>query len=438
MRLRIPFNETVPIVRTIEHGHITEERITDFWYNENLYIPPNGSNGIYGEMKAQAVCWLYCWAVNGQSGEPYKSRSRVAFNQIFELPYEKYPYYPHEEKSEFHEWALTVRKKDNHHRDYENELIQKLGITETLNTNVKEPIMPQTNEMIDMVELFKNKKQIILQGAPGVGKTYTTRELALRIIYNIPHEQIINSDTIKSNYDKAVLERRIVFSTFHQSMDYEDFIEGYKPVKDKPGAFNLVPGPFKKICQDAIDDNPNNIYIHIIDEINRGNVSKIFGELITLLETNKRAGMPEGLSVKLTYSQEDFSVPQNLYIIGTMNTADRSLGQLDYALRRRFAFKTIKSNKQILEKYYEDKDGALKNTAISLFSSIYDFFEKENIVNNELDKDDIMIGHSYFMADDFTDLKQKMKYEIMPLLDEYRKDGIINTSKEEISNLFNL
>jgi 5-methylcytosine-specific restriction endonuclease McrBC GTP-binding regulatory subunit McrB len=287
-----------------------------------------------------------------------------------------------------------------------------------------------------MVNLLNTKKQIILQGAPGVGKTYITKELAVRIIDGINDDDKPERDDIIARYKKAANSERIYFSTFHQSMDYEDFVEGYKPEKDKPNTFMLEPGIFKKACREATSNSGQN-YVLIIDEINRGNVSKIFGELITLLETDKRKGSKEELSVKLTYSQIDFSVPKNLFIIGTMNTADRSLGQIDYALRRRFVFYTLKFDEQALEDFYKDKDPELKDTVLKAFDKLKTFMNKNGVVNEDLDIDDIMVGHSYFMAESREEFEIKKKYEILPLLHEYRKDGIIDAKKEDIDHLFN-
>ena len=188
-------------------------------------------------------------------------------------------------------------------------------------------------------------------------------------------------------------------------------------------------------------------HVLIIDEINRGNVSKIFGELITLLETDKREADPasadsaETLSVKLTYSMDDFVVPYNLYIIGTMNTADRSLGQIDYALRRRFAFYTISSSRDALQRHYEGKDHELGARALALYDSVDALFhpaeDGAEYVNRDFDPDDVMIGHSYFMAADMAEREFKMRFELAPLLEEYRKDGILvcERSDETYRNL---
>ena len=177
--------------------------------------------------------------------------------------------------------------------------------------NFLDEVFIDKEEYERLVKLLLTKKNLILQGAPGVGKTFVAKRLA----YSIMQEKD---------------ESRVMLIQFHQSYSYEDFIMGYRPTKD--GGFELVPGPFYEFCKNAKDDIDNE-YFFIIDEINRGNLSKIFGELLMLIETDKR-----GDSLRLMYQNEMFSVPKNLHIIGMMNTADRSLAMIDYALRRRFAF----------------------------------------------------------------------------------------------------
>ena len=166
------------------------------------------------------------------------------------------------------------------------------------------------------VELLRRKKNIILQGAPGVGKTFIARKIAYELM------------GVKN-------DAQIEMVQFHQSYSYEDFIQGLRP--SKSGGFELKNGTFYNFCQQALA-HPERSFFLIIDEINRGNLSKIFGELMMLIEADKRS---EKFAVKMTYSEDEadrFYVPANLYIIGTMNTADRSLAIVDYALRRRFAF----------------------------------------------------------------------------------------------------
>lgn len=444
-------------------------------------------------------------------------------------------------------------------------------------------------------DLLSLKKNIILQGAPGTGKTYNTAALALSICgETIPEKH----EDVMKRYGELQKEGRIGFCTFHQSMDYEDFVEGIKPkTVNEQVLYEIEPGIFKTMCENAksiitekksekidfsktrvfkmslgekgkndaeifdyclennvvglgwggdkdfsqcktredfkalddtwgafamevfkqwmqmgdiilisdgtksvkaiariagnyefrkdapidmcqfrkvewlytgdlipisklydknlsqqsiyafyftprygkpdyngtikvdvindiitgkVDDETPQNYVLIIDEINRGNVSKIFGELITLIEADKRIGGDHPIKVTLPYSKELFGVPSNLYIIGTMNTTDRSVGNFDYAVRRRFAFSTLESKAEVIEEHYKN-DENLKIKALVLFNSVKSFLEKHKY---EMDIADLMVGHSYFLAKDEEELGLKWKYEIVPLLHEYYKDGI--------------
>ena len=241
--------------------------------------------------------------------------------------------------------------------------------------------------------ILRKKKNVVLQGAPGVGKTYIAKRLAYSMIGKEDAE-------------------RVMLVQFHQSYSYEDFIMGFRP--DDEG-FKLRTGAFYNFCKKAESDIDND-YFFIIDEINRGNLSRIFGELFMLIEDDKR-----GTSLQLLYSDEQFAVPENLYIIGMMNTADRSLAMLDYALRRRFAFFNIKPGFETngFKKYLK----GLKNKKLD--NLIYCI---ENL-NNDISTDESLgdgfcIGHSYFCnleAEEINDreLSGIVEYEIIPLLKEY-------------------
>ncbi|MDR7870718.1 MAG: AAA family ATPase [Tissierellaceae bacterium] len=296
-----------------------------------------------------------------------------------------------------------------------DELIMETGILITRNRNSIN-YKPYTNddflsevfiseETYETIRsLLSRKKNIILQGPPGVGKTFAAKRLA----YSIMGEKN---------------ESRVKMIQFHQSYSYEDFIMGYRP---NGTGFELKEGPFYQFCKIA-SENLDEDYFFIIDEINRGNMSKVFGELMMLIESDKR-----GEEIVLTYSDEPFSVPENLYIIGMMNTADRSLAIIDYALRRRFcfinlepAFETEAFRKHLLKQSASDE---LINKINKRIGSI----------NLEIEKDvnlgkGFRIGHSYFC--NYVDLdkwyEEIIRYEIQPLIKEYWFD-----EEEKATNYF--
>jgi 5-methylcytosine-specific restriction protein B len=211
--------------------------------------------------------------------------------------------------------------------------------------------------------------------------------------------------------------KRYEFITFHQAFTYEDFIEGIKPVMQDETeiageiAYTITPGIFKKIA-DRAEQDPGHDYALFIDEINRGNIANIFGELITLIEPDKRKGAKNELSVQLPYSKKAFSVPPNLYLIGTMNTADRSVEALDTALRRRFAFEEVAPQPELI------KDQSFTGIDLpQLLATINQRIEKL------IDKDH-MIGHAYFMGlkekeNPLAELRFIFQNKVLPLLQEY-------------------
>lgn len=293
--------------------------------------------------------------------------------------------------------------------------------------------------------LLKSKHNIILQGAPGTGKTYNTAAIALSVL-GIDGVDLDNHDEVMKKYEE-LQDDRIFFTTFHQSLDYEDFVEGLKPrVQTNENGESLgvtyepEDGIFKRACNAVVTDDSKDIIksvVLIIDEINRGNVSKIFGELITLLEADKRDKGNHPIKVTLPYSKTLFGVPSNLYIIGTMNTTDRSTGTLDYALRRRFAFVTLKSDPNVIVKHYEKLgNDDLKAIAIDLFNNIKAFITNPKHRCGDLCIDDLMVGHSYFMASSKEELQCKVEFEIIPLIAEYINDGILTVNDQEKEKAF--
>lgn len=257
---------------------------------------------------------------------------------------------------------------------------------------LSEVFMPE-EEYDKLSGILRIKKNIILQGAPGVGKTFVAKRIAFSMM------------GVKD-------VERVMMVQFHQSYSYEDFIMGFRPSTD---GFKLKRGAFYNFCKKAEIDGDND-YFFIIDEINRGNLSKIFGELFMLIENDKR-----GVSLQLLYSDEKFSVPKNIYIIGMMNTADRSLAMLDYALRRRFAFFEIKPG--FTTDGFREYRMSLENEK---FDKLIACVESLNnvISNDESLGDGFCIGHSYFcnlLPDTINDqiLSGIVEYELIPLLKEY-------------------
>lgn len=264
---------------------------------------------------------------------------------------------------------------------------------------------------------------LILHGPPGTGKTYRSINHAVAILENRPLEEVDLEEraALKRRFDQYQSEGRIAFVTFHQSFTYEDFIEGIKPVVEAGQVnYRVEAGIFHRLCTRAaaaVGDRallwskvPR--FVLIIDEINRGNLPAIFGELISLIETNKRAGCAEQLSTILPYSKTAFSVPANLYILGTMNTADRSTESLDIALRRRFSFLEIPSDHQLISRLAQAPMAAGVDLE-RLLQTINDRLEA-------LLDEQARIGHAYFLQiQDLDDLRAVFELHIMPLLKEY-------------------
>ena len=485
-------------------------------------------------------------------------------------------------------------------KDYMKEELEKKMTTETNNSS-------KGTWYDDVVHTWERRKNIVLYGAPGTGKTYDVPELAVRLCDPAFMAAEPSREEIVSRYNQLKTEKRIAFTTFHQSLDYEDWIEGLRPVVNENSqvTYKIVSGIFKELCEEAerpvdkdkqvdISDNaviwkvslqgtgdndvrrecmennhirigwdgygpvisdetdwsvyngegkqildayinkmkigdivmscyssqtidaigvvvgdyefedkfPNykrvrrvnwlvknineNIvemndgktmtlgtvyrlnsitldnvksilekyntsskmeendkaYVMVIDELNRGNVSKVFGELITLLEADKRKGRINAESVVLPYSKKAFHIPNNVYLIATMNTADRSLGSLDYAIRRRFAFIAEKPFGLEVEGFNEE----LFEKVSSLFVKNFDEYkesswdltmklEPADTLSEEYKPEDVWIGHSYFLMQDEEgedNTSNRLLYEIIPLLEEYVRDGVLTAEAQDV------
>ena len=485
-------------------------------------------------------------------------------------------------------------------KDYMKEELDKKMTTETNNSS-------KGTWYDDVVRTWERRKNVVLYGAPGTGKTYDVPELAVRLCDPAFMAAEPSREEIVSRYNQLKTEKRIAFTTFHQSLDYEDWIEGLRPVVNENNqvTYEIESGIFKKLCEEAerpvvkdkqvgISDNAvvwkvslagtgdNNVrrecmennhirigwdgygpvisdetdwsvyngegkqildayinkmkigdivmscyssqtidaigvvageyefedkfpnykrvrrvnwlvkninenivemndgktmtlgtvyrlnsitldnvksilekydtsskmeendkaYVMVIDELNRGNVSKVFGELITLLEADKRKGRINAESVVLPYSKKGFHIPNNVYLIATMNTADRSLGSLDYAIRRRFAFIAEKPFGLEVEGFDED----LFEKVSSLFVKNFDDYkesgwdqtmklESADTLSEEYKPEDVWIGHSYFLMQDEEgedNTSNRLLYEIIPLLEEYVRDGVLTAEAQDV------
>lgn len=262
-----------------------------------------------------------------------------------------------------------------------------------------QPLNPQLNQ--------------ILYGPPGTGKTYNTIKKAIEIIEG-KIDSSEDMDELKKKFNNYMENGQIKFITFHQSYSYEEFVEGLKAESDENNniKYEIKDGVFKDICEKAknIKIESKN-YVLIIDEINRGNISKIFGELITLIEPSKRIGAKDAITVELPYSKNKFGVPSNLYIIGTMNTADRSIALMDMAIRRRFDFIEMMPDYSLLK---DKKINGIKIDKIleTINKRIECFYDRDHT-----------IGHSYFLdIKSMEELSDVFRNRIIPLLCEYFYD----------------
>lgn len=311
-----------------------------------------------------------------------------------------------------------LRTTVNQYKDTDNLIaIEKImGSIENIPEVKNQPqkVLESLTGIIGKVEgILNRKKQVILYGPPGTGKTYWAEkaclELASRKAYKRPFEE--TSDPEKTQILGNVNTKGLVrFCCFHPSYGYEDFIEGIKPsVENGQTIFSLKAGIFKSLCEDAKKNPERNHYL-LIDEINRGDISRIFGELITIIEAGKREK-----EMILPLSGGAFSVPENVYIVGTMNTADRSIALLDVALRRRFGFFELMPDYSLLTAV------TIENLPLGLWLSELNRRIVEHVGR---DARNLQIGHSYFMEKgipikEFDKLRKVIQEDVIPLIEEY-------------------
>jgi hypothetical protein len=256
---------------------------------------------------------------------------------------------------------------------------------------------------------------IILYGPPGTGKTYNVRRRALELLGDATATDTPN-DHVQAEWERLRQSGQIVFCTFHQAFAYEEFVEGLRAITDESGNvhYRVEPGIFKRIAATAAQRRKD-AFVLVIDEINRANIARVFGELITLLEPDKRLGNPNELRVQLPSSKEWFGVPPNLHVVGTMNTADRSIALMDVALRRRFTFEEMMPDAAALTDALTEAnvDDALRALIVSVFTKLNErlryLYDREH-----------QIGHAYFFGVRSLDgLRAVFADRILPLLQEY-------------------
>ena len=311
---------------------------------------------------------------------------------------------------------------------------------ENVISNVEDNSPKNEGVVEKVIEIFKNgwNKQVILYGPPGTSKTYSATIIAARFLagsdrwdeekqleensYKLA-KRLLNDNNIKARYKNV---------QFHPSYSYEDFVRGItvKPAKRNNGITYVTESKiFEKFCKQA-QGNKKQKYVLIIDEINRAPLASVLGELIYGLEYRESSiATPYAINGK-----QEFSIPDNLYIIGTMNTADRSIGSIDYAVRRRFAFVQVKSNGEEIEGSWIDKNVGIKAKKLydKLMNEEDGIFSKEYLEDQDMDVNDIKIGHTYFLGrkneaveDEKGYLEYRIEYQIKPIYEEYIKDGII-------------
>lgn len=404
------------------------DRIDDFRDASEEFIKVNGANNSFQDLRAITV---YLWLMYPDKYYIYKTNVVKKSSEYLasDIHFIQGRYLENQKNLQlFYDEINAIVKKDPDLRKMLNEKLTSdcyfdpelktltsdicIYITK-MSTNAEEdqPVLEEANsnsytkqeflsevyldsEKYDsLVAVLRNKKNIILQGAPGVGKTFAAKRL---------------SYSLMGTKD----DNRIEMIQFHQNYSYEDFVMGYKPTDER---FELRYGLFYKFCKKAEND-PSNEYFFIIDEINRGNMSKIFGELLMLIENHYR-----GTELTLAYDGKPFSVPKNLYLIGMMNTADRSLAMIDYALRRRFSFFEMEPafDNETFKKYQASLENPLFDSLIQEVKYLNDEISKDKALGNGF-----LIGHSYFCeATKETCTTEWMKsiveYDIFPMLSEY-------------------
>lgn len=343
----------------------------------------------------------------------FKAKNKNAYRKFIDNKKAKW-WYPNNR-------STFIKIPDSQHQEFDEMILNPvfdITLKEIISKQKKELLLLNINQKTN---LLKYQKQIIIQGPPGTGKTRVAKQMAIKII-NEDIKIDTNEDIKKSLL--SIDKNQVKLIQFHPSYSYEDFVRGIVATTTKDGkgvkyeTQNKILATMAEEAKKEWDKVKNKKeakpFILIIDEINRANLSSVLGELIYALEYRDEA-------VESMYELDknrEIILPSNLYIIGTMNTADRSTGYIDYAIRRRFTFVDV----------LPDKDVVNSN---SKFKDVQELFKdttgkRADTLSVEFNPDDVMLGHSYFIADNNEELENKLKYQVIPLLKEYIKDGVLN------------
>lgn len=426
--LAILYDETIPL----------NERIDKFDSNLKSIYQPIADNKHHSHHHDERTISILLTYYNPKKYTFYKGSYYAQYCKHLEIPHikkkgQKYSHYlglikelaEHISKDKELIYLIESHLDENCYSDNNHLILAQDVLYQSFDSKPKDDNSNNSNTReFERLKINKTPLNQILYGPPGTGKTYNTVNKALKIV-SPDFDLTQNREILKEEFDRLVCNGSIQFITFHQSFSYEDFVEGIKPKvvnrlneRDeelKDIIYEIEDGVFKRICKESKSlNNKGNVSpkVLIIDEINRGNIAAIFGELITLIEEDKREGGSEALSTILPYSKERFSVPSNIYIIGTMNTADRSIEALDLALRRRFNFIEIEPDTDLIDfdiESEEEEDINLKDLLTTINLRIEKLIDKDH-----------KIGHAYFMkVETIDDLIEVFEIKIIPLLEEY-------------------
>jgi MoxR-like ATPase len=380
----------------------------------------------------------YDFDENPNPQDDFRHQVFVDPDSVREFSWKSLPGSAGEKRLQFYQKAVNQIK---------DEMLQK-EIRGLSNRSEDKRMEPEIVRLDRVAALLRFKRQLILQGPPGTGKTRLAKRLAAEMLKltaaDVEREENDNTGAFaNSKFTKVSTSASFAncwdIVQFHPSYNYEDFVRGIRIQTSgtKSPEYKTENRIFGQLAEYALGHKDKSVVL-IIDEINRANLGAVLGELIYALEYR-------GVAVSTPYTPENnqdssILIPKNLYVIGTMNTADRSIGHIDYAIRRRFAFERISPDASVIEEMYRNKPAQLREEALSLFSDVEDlFFKRSNghkvepseYVSRDFDPLDVQVGHSYFLADDGNTLRMKCRYEVLPILEEYVKDGVLNEKVRE-------